>query len=377
MCRLCGRSGRVVSNAIGVCAECLRSRGGEALKISSEVHARFRLSVGLPVRPPQGGVRCRVCVNECSIPEGSKGFCGLWVSKGGRLQPITGYGRAVVLWYLDPHPTNCVAQPVCPASTSRGYPAYTRVPGVEYGYYNLAVFFGGCSLDCIFCQNWEHKDMIARDRVPSKYVRSVDELVEAAMNPKVTCICYFGGDPGPQSFYALMASRKVVSRASREGLTKRVCWETNGVENPAIMREMARLSMVSGGIVKIDWKAWTPAIYEALTGIDGERAVRRVKENVRLVAGMMGERPQPPLLVVSTLLVPGYVDAYEVGRIAEYLAGLNPDIPYVLLAFHPDHLLRDLPPTSTKHAEDTVKAAKEAGLREVFIGNEWLLGNYY
>jgi pyruvate formate lyase activating enzyme len=35
------------------------------------------------------------------------------------------------------------------------------------------------------------------------------------------------------------------------------------------------------------------------------------------------QRPDPPLLLASTLLVPGYVDAEEVGRIARYIAELD------------------------------------------------------
>ena len=140
---------------------------------------------------------------------------------------------------------------------------------------------------------------------------------------------------------------------------------------------MAELSRDSGGIVKIDWKAWTPAIYQALTGINGEKALKRIMENASLVAKLGKDRIEVPLLVVSTLLVPGYVDVDEVEKIAQFLASLDIEVPYILLAFHPDHLLRDLPPTSTRHAEEAARAAKRAGLRKVFIENVWLLGDYY
>jgi hypothetical protein len=35
------------------------------------------------------------------------------------------------------------------------------------------------------------------------------------------------------------------------------------------------------------------------------------------------ERPDTPLLVASTLLVPGYIDAGEAGKIAAFVAGLD------------------------------------------------------
>ena len=74
---------------------------------------------------------------------------------------------------------------------------------------------------------------------------------------------------------------------------------------------------------------------------------------------------------------PEYVDEYEVREIARFLASFDRDIPYSLLAFHPDYLLTDLPPTSTRHAKAALKAAKEEGLRRVNVGNVWLLGDYY
>jgi pyruvate formate lyase activating enzyme len=379
-CALCGTKSLLVSKAVGVCAGCLRSRPQEALKVVRARRAEWRKQVGLPEQPPRHpeGLPCGICVNECRIPSGGRGFCGVWRNSGGRLEPITGRGRLVVYTYLDPHPTNCVATPVCPATTERGYPDYTFTETVEYGFYNLAVFMGGCPLDCLFCQNWEHKTIIAHGRPRTGYVKTVDRLVEEALDPRVTCVCYFGGDPTPHTPHLIAASRRMVEESRRKGQRfKRICWETDGMANPALMRQMARLSLETGGIVKIDWKAWTPSIYEALTGVSGEKAVRRLMENAKLVAEMGRERQDPPLLVVSVLLVPGYVDVEEVRRIAEYVASLPSDVPMVLLAFHPDHLMVDLPPTSRRHMDEAVRAAREAGVREVYVGNEWLLGPYY
>ncbi len=73
---------------------------------------------------------------------------------------------------------------------------------------------------------------------------------------------------------------------------------------------------------------------------------RRSLENFTLAASLFDECPSPPLVVASTLLVPGYVDAQEVGRIAQIIADLNPAIPYALLAFHPHLEMADLPRSS-------------------------------
>jgi pyruvate formate lyase activating enzyme len=378
-CIICGRSGKTISDVIGVCVDCLRNRPYEALQIAMKAHIEYRKRLGLPPEPPRhsDGVKCNICVNECVIPPNGVGFCGVWKNDGGLLKPIEGFSTGILHYYLDPLPTNCVATPVCPAATGAGYPKYALVNGPEYGYYNLAIFFAGCNLDCLFCQNWEHKNMIVNSRLRIAYKVSEDDIVRVALYSKVPCVCYFGGDPGPHAIYALKVSRRIVEEAQRKGIIKRICWETNGVVNENIMKEMARISLVSGGIVKIDWKAWSPAVYQALTGIDGWKAVERVKRNVKLVAEMAKERKEIPLLVVSILLVPGYVDAEEVYHIAEYIASIDEETPLVLLAFYPTHLLRDLPPTSRRHAQQAFEAARKAGLKRVFIGNEWLLGEYY
>ena len=392
-CLLCGRMSPLVARSLGVCAECLRRRGADALEVVRRRRRAWRARIRLATDPPRGGsVRCGICVNECEISEGGSGYCGVWVNRGGRLGHRMG-DRVPAYTYLDPLPTNCVATPVCPAATGRGYPRYTDTRGPEYAYYNLAVFMGGCPLDCAFCQNWEHKLMVSDAEPEEVYgkalgarirafvkagVKALDQLVEEALDPRVRCVCYFGGDPTPHAGLLVKASAEILRRAEEAGQPfKRICWETDGLVSPALMRQMARLSLESGGVVKIDWKAWTPEIYEALTGVDGARAVERLRENVRVVAELAGQRRDPPLLVVSVLLVPGYVGPGEVYRIARYVASIDPRTPMVLLAFHPDHHMWDLPPTSTDHAEKALEAVRRAGVEEVYIGNEWLLKPHY
>jgi len=78
-----------------------------------------------------------------------------------------------------------VAFPVCPAITGIGYPDYALSPWGEQGYYNIAVFYGGCNMDCLYCQNWEYREMI----VNSKPVLSIESLVNA-VNKKTSCVCF-------------------------------------------------------------------------------------------------------------------------------------------------------------------------------------------
>jgi pyruvate formate lyase activating enzyme len=198
------------------------------------------------------------------------------------------------------------------------------------------------------------------------------EAVVDSRDEKTSCVCYFGGDPTPQLVYAIHASRLALRK--QKGIF-RVCWETNGSMNPRLMERIAEISLESGGCVKIDLKAWDEGLHYALCGVSN----RRTLSNFELLAELQKEsqRPDPPLLIASTLLVPGYVDEDEVGKIARFIASLDRDIPYSLLGFHPHFQMDDLPRTSRKHAERCLKAAKDAGLRNVRIGNIHLLGNAY
>jgi pyruvate formate lyase activating enzyme len=187
------------------------------------------------------------------------------------------------------------------------------------------------------------------------------------VDERTACICYFGGDPTPHLPYAIYASRLALEK--KKGDILRICWETNGAMNPRLLEKMAELSLKSGGCVKFDLKTWDDGLHFALCGVTNSRT----HANFRQLEGLISERPDPPFLIASTLLVPGYVDDQEVGQIAAFIASLNPDIPYSLLAFHPQFQMQDLPPTSRKQAQRCMEAARSAGLHRVKVGNLHLL----
>lgn len=357
-CRICGTS-RLVAKAVGVCGGCLHRHYPQAEPHVEAAHARSRALFSLPLAPPkdEDGTPCAICLHACRIPEGGVGYCGL--PPGDRL-------HAVVSWYHDPLPTNCVAGFACPGGTGCGFPRYAYRPGPERGYANLAVFYEACSFDCLYCQNWHF-----RLETRSGKAVSPEELAQA-VDGRTACLCFFGGDPTPQLPHALEAAR-LAQEASR-GRILRICWETNGCMNPALLEQMLELSLISGGCLKFDLKAWSEGVHRALTGASN----RRTLENFARAAARISERPEVPLLVASTLLVPGYVDEDEVSGLARFIGDLDPSIPYSLLAFHPHCLMDDLPITSWAHMERCLAAAQGIGLTRVHIGNRHLLqpGDY-
>jgi pyruvate formate lyase activating enzyme len=167
--------------------------------------------------------------------------------------------------------------------------------------------------------------------------------------------------------HALASARLLAKRGVR------VCWETNGSMHPKLLDIAMKYSLQTGGCIKFDLKAWDEQVHIALTGISN----RRTLENFARVAQRAVEQSTPPLILASTLLVPGYVEAVEVRKIAAFIASINPDIPYALLAFAPNFYLGHLPFTSSRQAREAEAAAAEAGLTNVRLGNRHLLDGHH
>ncbi|MEM2173043.1 MAG: radical SAM protein [Thermoproteota archaeon] len=366
-CLICGDEYPLIAGQLGVCLKCIRRMPEKAVEVAKRVHADTRRVFGLPPVPPKDsdGLPCGICANDCKIGQGEKGFCGLVSNSNGNLNRLGGTPEKGVLeWYYDPLPTNCVAWWFCPGCTGAGYPKYAYKPSVEEGYVNLAVFYGSCSFDCLFCQNWHFREMSQS----LKPVMSAAELA-SKLEQKVSCVCFFGGDPSTQMLHALETSRIALQKAEEEKRILRICWETNGNMSRSFALKAAELSLKSGGIVKFDLKVWDENLSKVLCGVSNKASLDNFRE---IGERFFKQRPEVPVLTASTLLVPGYVDEVEVENIARFIAGIDPEIPYTLLAFYPQYVMDDLPTTSWKQARECYDVAKKY-LKRIRIGNIHLL----
>ncbi len=366
-CRICQDSSPLISSQLGVCLDCVRGNPKEALKITDKVHAESRGVFGLPPRPPRNpdGISCGACFNDCKIGEGEKGFCGLVFNERGRLIRLGGTaGKGILQWYYDPLPTNCVAWWFCPGCTGASFPKYAYKRGAERGYTNLAVFYGACSLDCLYCQNWHYRSLAAK----LGPVVSAENLASKA-DSHVSCICFFGGDPSSQMPHALETSELALEKARKQKRILRICWETNGYWKKEFALKAGELSLQSGGVIKFDLKTWDDNLNRALSGVSNKPTL----ENFKIIGEkLFKKRIELPVLTASTLLVPGYVDTREIEGLAKFVASIHPEIPYTLLAFYPQYVLNDLPTTSREQANQCYDAAKKH-LEKVRIGNVNLL----
>ncbi len=361
-CKLCNHESIYISKEIAVCLKCVREKPESALSIARDAHLRSRNAFGLPIEPPRdpAGLQCNICINQCRISDEKIGYCGLRKNQGGTLTGVSPEeGR--LSWYHDSLPTNCVGDWVCPGGTGAGFPKYAYSKGSEFGYFNLAVFFRACTFNCLYCQNWQFRNETHKPHKASiqKLISDIDEWT--------SCICYFGGDPTPQIPFAIKASKIAIEQ--NKGRILRICWETNGSMHKGFLDEMLELSLNSGGCIKFDLKAWDDNLHKVLTGVSKQWTF----ENFYRAGQKIKLRQTPPLLIASTLIVPGYIDEEEISGIAGFIASIDPEIPYSLLAFYPHFYMTDMPFTTKNLAWSCLKAAQKEGLKRVIMGNVHLL----
>jgi len=362
-CKFCGER-KMVTKVLGYCKSCIRKGNKEILEDVIRAHYSARRMYTLPEERPKKGILCGECANNCIIDEGQRGYCNLVENLNGRLFKVSDENKGFLDYYLDPLPTNCVAEWFCPACTGRGYPTYAYSRTAEYGYQNLAVFLKSCSLDCLFCQNWHF-----RETRPFEDTKVSGVELCSKVTGSVSCVCWFGGDPSTQMQFALAASKTMSQESRKKGKIFRVCWETNGLIKGDYAVEAAQLSLESGGTMKFDLKVFNDELAIALLGRSQKQSFNMFKR----LYDRFGQRKDLRTFTVSTLLIPSYVESEEVREISEFLSSIDNDIPYSLLAFTPNFLMHDLPTTSTRHADECYKIAKRCGLKNVHIGNRILL----
>ena len=343
---------RLVSNSLGYCPQCLIADNRLLDQVLSTHRAHRERSGLIPTVPTIGRVVCAECANHCRLNEGEIGFCHSRKAMASRV--VERYpGRALVYWYFDSLPTNCVADWVCSLTQpeNRSCAPYLK---------NLAVFYGSCSSDCLFCQNISYREMMAKGRplmTPAGLASVADD--------RTACICYFGGDPSCNAAHSIETAKLL-----RQEQDLKICYETNGLISSKWLQQIADVVWESRGPIKFDLKAYTPELYTALTGVSNVSVLK----NFRTLA-QRGKNREEEFLIASILLVPGYIGMTEVERLADFIVSCDSTIPTALLGFYPHNAMTDLPCTSRAHAQTAARVALEAGLTNVRVGNTGLLSS--
>jgi pyruvate formate lyase activating enzyme len=273
-------------------------------------------------------IRCYACGHCCPIFEGQPGVCKVRFNQGGKLMVPWGYVQGVQCDPIEKKPFFHVRP---------GSPAYS---------------FGmlGCDLHCGYCQNWVSSQML-RDPQAAAAWRHITpaQLLRGALNEHAAAVVSTYNEPLITAEWSVAVFKEVKAAGLLTGFV------SNGNATPQVLEYIRPWT----DLYKVDLKGFDDRHYRELGG-----RLQPVLDSIRRIHEMGF------WLEVVTLVVPGFNDSDdELRRIAEFLAGISPDIPWHVTAFHGDYKMlatRDTP------VETLLRAAligKAAGLRFVYTGN--------
>lgn len=276
-------------------------------------------------------VRCFACGHRCLIREGKRGICQVRFNKGGKLFAPHGYVAALQSDPIEKKPFSHV------------------MPGTT------ALTFGmlGCDYHCSYCQNWLTSQALrdpASD-VSAQFVREITPkaVAEYAHRTKASVVVSSYNEPLITSEWAV----KIFKEAKANGLM--CAFVSNGNNTPEVIEYLAPYLSA----YKVDLKCMDDKNYRKLGGtlqhtLDGIKRAR--------AAGLWVE--------VVTLTIPGFNDSNEeLWEAARFLAGVSPEIPWHVTAFHKDYKMTGPENTDAKTLIRAAEIGREAGLKFVYAGN--------
>ncbi|HEV2176220.1 MAG TPA: AmmeMemoRadiSam system radical SAM enzyme [Terriglobia bacterium] len=276
----------------------------------------------------RGWVRCYACGHECRIPSGQVGVCKVRFNREGRLYAPWGYVGGV---QCDPVEKK---------------PFFHVEPGA------LAYSFGmlGCDLHCGYCQNWVTSQAIRDPQAVSPPLGATPEaLVRDALRQGARLVVSTYNEPLITSEWAVA----IFKEARAAGLKTAFVSNGNGT---ARVLEYLRPWI---DFYKVDLKSFDDRHYRELGG-----RIQPILDTIRRLHGM------GIWLEIVTLLIPGFNDSNdELNRLAEFLAGVSPDIPWHVTAFHQDYKMTDPADTPPETLVRAAAIGMRAGLRYVYAGN--------
>jgi pyruvate formate lyase activating enzyme len=277
---------------------------------------------------PEDRVRCFACAHRCLILPGLRGICKVRYNEGGVLKVPHGYVGAL---QCDPIEKK---------------PFFHAFPGSD------ALTFGmlGCDLHCSYCQNWVTSQALRDSGALAEPMDCTPEqLVDAAQRRGAKVVATSYNEPLITSEWAV----DVFKEARRRGFT------TAYISNGNATREVLEYIRPWTDLYKIDLKSMRDKNYRSLGG-----KLENILNGIRMVH-QLGF-----WLEIVTLTIPGFNDSdEELREAAQFLAGLSPDIPWHVTAFHKDYKMQDPDNTGPEILLRAAAIGEAAGLRYVYAGN--------
>ena len=280
---------------------------------------------------PDGAVRCYACGHRCLIRPGKRGICRVRFNDGGKLRVPWGYVAAL---QCDP---------------TEKKPFFHLLPGSD----TLTFGMLGCDFHCGYCQNWVTSQALrdpAADSAGGGIQRATpQELVAAGVRMGAQVIGSSYNEPLITAEWAMA----VFKYALDAGL--KCAFISNGNATPEVLERLR--PYITG--YKIDLKTMQDKQYRRLGGV-----LQHVLDAIQMTHDMGF------WVEVVTLVIPGFNDSTEeLMDAARFLAGVSPDIPWHVTAFHKDYRMTDADNTTTSALIRAAEIGQEAGLHFVYAGN--------
>ncbi|MEC4295318.1 AmmeMemoRadiSam system radical SAM enzyme [Adlercreutzia shanghongiae] len=272
---------------------------------------------------------CATCPHACTLAEGQTGLCHARTAVGGQVVDAN-YGRVTSL-ALDPIEKKPLAR---------------FRPGTNV----LSVGSYGCNPHCPFCQNAAIA-CAGQDDVPWREIAPAElaDLAASLVPEGNIGIAFTYNEP----LVGFEFVRDTARLARKRGLANVLV--SNGYVNDGPLREVAPLIDAAN----IDLKGFTQSFYDFVGG-----DLATVKHAIEVLAAEPGCH-----LEVTTLVIPGLNDSErEIGAAAQWLASLDPSIPYHLTRFFPCHRLTDRPATPAATVHKLADMARHH-LKHVYVRN--------
>src|SRR3954470_2730552 len=277
---------------------------------------------------PDGRLQCYACGHCCPLPTGAIGVCKVRFNEGGRLRVPWGYVGGV---QCDPIEKK---------------PFFHAYPGA------LAYSFGmlGCDLHCGYCQNWVTSQAL-RDpaAIAAPMLATPEDLVRDALRQQARVMVSTYNEPLITSEWAVA----VFKEAKAAGLV--TGFVSNGNGTPQVLEYLRPWV----DLYKVDLKSFDDRHYRQLGG-----RLDPILDTIRRLYDMEF------WVEIVTLLIPGFNDSRdELTRLTAFLAGVSPEIPWHVTAFHADYKMDDTPSTTAGMLQDAAEIGRRSGLRYVYAGN--------
>jgi pyruvate formate lyase activating enzyme len=273
-------------------------------------------------------LHCFACGHRCTILPGLDGICRVRYNDKGKLMVPAGYVGGI---QCDP---------------TEKKPFFHAYPG------SLALTFGmlGCDLHCSYCQNWVTSQALRDPKAlaPPTTV-SPEQLVKTALKHDARLMVSSYNEPLITSEWAVA----IFKEAKAAGL---VCgFVSNGNATPEVLDYIRPWT----DLYKIDLKSFSDRSYRKLGGV-----LKNILDTIRMV------HERGFWLEIVTLIIPGFNDSTEeLKSAADFIAGVSPDIPWHVTAFHQDYKMTGPDNTSVETLIRAAEIGYSAGLNFVYAGN--------